>query len=165
MQLLVVRHAVAEDRDRHAAAGRDDAARPLTRKGRREFKKAARGLAALLPELDLVASSRLARAVATAELLAERCGVERVLRLDELAPEADPAALPRWLRARRRGRAVAVVGHEPHLSLLVGRLLSCAPRRPVVLEKGGACLLELDGEAARLRWLLGPAQLIELGRR
>ena len=70
MQLLIVRHAVAEDRERFAATGRGDAERPLTRKGRREFRKVARGLREALPSLDLIASSRLARAIETAAVLA-----------------------------------------------------------------------------------------------
>jgi phosphohistidine phosphatase len=162
MQLLVVRHAIAEDREAFAATGGDDSERPLTAEGRRRFRKAARGLRELIPELDVLAASAFARAVQTADVLARLYGVGDVARLRELEPEASPASLLPWLRAQRGRALVAVVGHEPHLSGLVAFLLG-ASGGFLDLRKGGACLVDLGddprpGQAA-LRWLLTPGQL------
>jgi phosphohistidine phosphatase len=163
VDLLVVRHAIAEEREVFAATGEDDAERPLTDAGRRKFEKAARGLRRLVPSIDVLATSSLVRAVQTGEILESAYGLRRAARLPELAPDAEPASLLRWLR-RHRGRSiVAIVGHEPHLSHLVEHLLVGRRAGFVALRKGGACLLRLaDAPAAgraELGWLLTPAQL------
>ncbi len=166
MELLVVRHAIAEDREVFAGTGKDDAERPLTEVGRRRFEKAARGLHRLVDPVDLLATSTLARAVETGELLAAACEISRVVRLRELAPDGAPIALLPWLRRRRARATVAVVGHEPQLSHLVELLLAGRRSGFVALRKGGACLLALGDSPepghAELRWLVTPAQLRRL---
>jgi phosphohistidine phosphatase len=168
MDLLVVRHAIAEDREAFAKTGKDDAERPTTPVGRRKFKRGARGLRELVASIDLLATSPLARAVETGDILQKAYGIDRATRLQELAPDADPPALVRWLRRQKRKGVVAVVGHEPHLSGLVEHLLTGDSSGFVDLKKGGACLLALDdGETpghAELRWLLTAAQLRKLAR-
>lgn len=169
MELLVVRHAIAEPREAFAQTGLEDADRPLTSDGRRKFEKGALGLKRLVGELDLVATSPLERAMQTGKLLDAAFGGRlRVVRLPELAPDAEPAAMVAWLRRNRRRSAVAAVGHEPHLSALVEHLLTGRGAGFVELKKGGACLLDLgtspEPGRVRLRWLLTPAQLRDLGR-
>jgi phosphohistidine phosphatase len=169
MELLVVRHAIAETREAFARTGEDDARRPLTAEGRRKFEKGARGLRKVAGGIDLLATSRLDRATQTAGLLEDAWGGSlRTVRLRELAPEEEPASLLRWLRRQRRLGRVAVVGHEPHLSRFVEHVLTGRPSEFVELGKGGACLLDLGTSPqvgrARLRWLLTPAQLRRLGR-
>ena len=81
MRLLIVRHAIAEDRVAFAATGKDDDERPLTEEGRSRMEQGARGLRQLVPALDLVATSPLVRAVQTAEILAgayEGVAIEQV---------------------------------------------------------------------------------------
>ena len=168
MDLLVVRHAIAEDRDASARTGEDDAERPLTTEGRRKFRRAARGLREVLDPVELLATSALVRAVETGVLLEEALGIEAKVRLPELAPDADPRSLVQWLRRRRRQGLVAVVGHEPHLSHLIGYLMSGRSQGLVALKKGGACLLALgtspEPGRAQLKWLLTPRQLRRLAR-
>jgi phosphohistidine phosphatase len=163
VDLLVVRHAVAEDREVFAQTGRPDAERPLTDEGRRKFAKGARGLHGLVEAIDVLATSALARATQTGDILVVEYGLGPAVRLDELAPEADPSSLVPWLRRHRRRSLVAVVGHEPHLSHLVEHLLVGTRAGFVALKKGGACLLALGGAAqagrAELRWLLTASQL------
>jgi phosphohistidine phosphatase len=166
MELLVVRHAIAEDRETFRG---EDALRPLTAEGRRRFEKGARGLATLVDGVDVMATSPLVRAVETGEIVAKALAVRRTVRLAELDPDADPAAVVVWLRAPRRGARAAIVGHEPHLSRLVAYLLAGDPGRELVaLKKGGACLLALGARArpggAELRWMLEPGQLRRLAR-
>lgn len=168
MDLLVVRHAIAEDRDVFARTGRDDAERPLTPEGRRKFERAARGLRKLVDPIDLLATSTLERAVETGEILEASLVVEATARLSELAPDTDPPSLVQWLRRRRRHRLVALVGHEPQLSRLIAYLLSGRSADFVELKKGGAALLALgtapEPGGAKLRWHLTPGQLRRLGR-
>jgi phosphohistidine phosphatase len=167
MDLLIVRHAVAEERETFSRTGKDDAERPLTPAGRRKFKRGARGLQAIVPSIDVLATSALARAIETAEVLQKVYGIDETVRLRELAPEARPGALVGWLRKQRRRPVVAVVGHEPHLSRLIEHLLTGAQHGFVDLKKGGACLLALGDDPrpghAELRWLVTASQLRSLG--
>ncbi len=166
MDLLVVRHAVAEDRASFARTGKDDAERPLTKAGRRKFERCARGLLRLVPSIDLLTTSALVRAVETAQLIQDVYRIEGAARLDELDPEAEPAALLRWLRRHRRQGTIASVGHEPHLSGFVEYAITGARAGFLDLRKGGACLLDLGDDPqpgrGRLRWLLTPRQLRRL---
>src|SRR5207253_1666114 len=88
MRLVVVRHAIAEDREGFARSHKDDAARPLTPDGRRKMARAALGLKELVPELELLAASPYKRALETAEIIAHAYGHPRVERVPELAPGA-----------------------------------------------------------------------------
>lgn len=170
MELLVVRHAIAEEREDFAKTGRDDDLRPLTPEGRRKFERGARGLREVAGDVDVLATSFLERATQTAGILeAAWKGELGTVRLRELAPDAHPEALLRWLRRQSRRKRVAVVGHEPHLSTLVAHALGAVRADVVELKKGGACLLELGGTPragrARLRWLLTAGQLRRLAPR
>src|SRR3989442_14427769 len=74
MRLLVVRHAIAEDREAFARSHKDDSTRPLTPDGRRKMERAALGLKELVPELDVLAASPYKRAIETAEIIAAAYG-------------------------------------------------------------------------------------------
>ena len=162
MQLLIVRHGIAHDRVAWTGEGFADDARPLTEEGERRVRKIARGLAAELATLDLIATSPLVRARATADLLAEAFAAAPVVELTELAPTAELRDLLPWLKAQRALPRVAVVGHEPHLSLLAGWLVTGREKALCELKKGGACLLELGARVApgtaSLVWLLSAGQ-------
>src|SRR2546425_8241878 len=71
VRLLVVRHAIAEDREAYARSHRDDAARPLTSEGRRKMEGVALGLRQLVPTIDLLAASPFRPALETAEIIAQ----------------------------------------------------------------------------------------------
>src|SRR5207244_3974272 len=102
MRLLVVRHAIAEDREAFARSHKDDSERPLTPEGRRKMERAAHGLKELVPELDVLAASPYKRAVETAEIIGGAYGALNVERVPELAPgsSAQTARAPRPLPAR-----------------------------------------------------------------
>ncbi|HTR22118.1 MAG TPA: histidine phosphatase family protein [Gemmatimonadales bacterium] len=167
MQVLVVRHAIAEDPADYARRHPDDAGRPLTADGRKKMRKAARGLRALVPELDLLATSPLTRAVQTAEILADEYDGPAPVQTPTLAPAQPLATLADWLDRERRREVVALVGHEPGLSRAVSWLLSGGDRSFVELKKGAACLLEFPDHVGAglgvLRWSLSPGQLRRLG--
>jgi phosphohistidine phosphatase len=166
-QILVIRHAIAEDRVIAMREGTADEARALTDKGRKRMKAAAAGLRRLVPELTCVASSPLARAVQTAEIVAKACGGPPVIETHALAPDMSRESLLEWAASQPGEAPVAVVGHEPDLAQWVGWLLTGSPRPVVQLKKGSACLVEFTGDAAPgggvLAWLLTPRQLRTLG--
>ncbi len=69
MQLLLIRHAIAEEREDFTKTGKDDRLRPLTDGGRKKMKQAARGLKGLVPRIDLLATSPLTRAAQTGAIV------------------------------------------------------------------------------------------------
>jgi phosphohistidine phosphatase len=167
LELYLVRHAIAETRD----AGRwpDDADRPLTDDGAARFGRAARGLRGIAPEVEAVLSSPAARAWQTAEILRRAAGWPAPERADELAADRALDGALAALAARREPRSIAIVGHEPLLSmlaslLLVGDAVACR----LELKKGGVVLLAFAGEPARggalLRWSASPKMLRALAR-
>ena len=134
LELIVVRHAIAFERDR----GRwpEDALRPLTPAGKRRFRKAAQGLRSWSPRVDAVLSSPFIRARQTAELLTQFAGWPAAIDCSALVPGTPPARLVARLR-RIRGQCVAVVGHEPHLSGLISACLTERFTIDLRLRKGG----------------------------
>ena len=165
MELLLIRHAIAEEREDFARTGKDDRLRPLTDEGRKKMKQAARGLRGLVPEIGLLATSPLTRAAQTAAVVDSVYGGLKEVEIEELAPDAAPVDFLRWLR-KQKAEVVAAVGHEPSISLILSWLLTGTERRIFAFRKGGAALLELPEEigagTATLVWALGPAQLRQL---
>jgi len=167
MNLLVVRHAIAQDPAEYAREHPDDAGRPLTPEGVKKMKRAARGLLTLVPEVDLLATSPLTRARETAAILAAAYKSIAPVVVPALAPGQSVADVGRWLEGMRRHDTIAIVGHEPGLSRTVSWLLAGGERSFVELKKGAACLLAIPDAAgagcATLCWALTPAQLRDLG--
>jgi phosphohistidine phosphatase len=159
MQLLVIRHAIAEDRDAFAKTERDDGERPLTSEGVRKMRRGARGLRELVPKIETLVTSPLVRAHQTADILRREYDLERVDTASELEPET-PLAKTTAALTRLEGDVVAIVGHEPHLSRLVTYLITGADQSGIELKKGGACLVDFDGHPARaagtLIWSVAP---------
>jgi len=164
MEILVIRHAEAEEVHDAAVAGRTDAQRTLTREGAKRMRKAAAGLHRLVEDLAGVHSSPLARAVQTADILAETYpGAERSQQ-GRLSPGFSPAKLLEW--CRKQPGPLALVGHEPDLSDWIGFVVTGAPRNIVNMKKGSVCCLEVPevthpGEG-RILWLLTARQLARL---
>lgn len=162
MKLVIVRHADAGDREEFAKSGKPDELRPLSDKGRKQMRSAAEGLRALVPNVDLIATSPYVRALETAEIVADVYkGVEPDT-TGSLEPESAPEDLVEWLR-KRNADVVVVVGHEPDLGALATWLMSGQTTSHVELKKGGACQLDFeDGMkkgAGVLQWLLTGKQL------
>ena len=164
MQLLVIRHAIAEDREDFAATGRDDSERPLTRIGKRRMRRNARGLARIAPAITKVATSPYVRAMETARIVADEFGVQDdIVTVDALTPDHMSEALLPFLSALPPDANVAIVGHEPHLGRLVTWLMASASESHVMFKKGGVALLDLgvrpSAGSAILQWVLTPGQL------
>lgn len=150
MDLFVIRHAIAED-------GEDDDARALTKKGRRKFNREVSGLRELGVQFKRVLHSPKLRAVQTAELLSPV--VKGKLEVTSLLAK-EPT---QELIASLKGDALALVGHEPHLSALIAWLVlgDAGAGGAFELRKGGVA--QLEGEPSprgmRLVALLPPRVL------
>jgi phosphohistidine phosphatase len=155
MKLLLIRHAAAVPSGTPGIADDD---RPLTPRGRARFVRAAQGLARLVERPDVLLTSPLPRARATADITARAFG--------RIEPTVEPALAHGTLAeivgavARQPATAmVAVVGHEPTLGSLLARLVGAGDGTPFAFKKGGAALVDLpDGPRAtgRLVWFVKP---------
>jgi len=161
MELLIIRHAIAFERDRHRWA--DDGTRPLSPSGVRRSSKAAAGLKDLCKVPDRLLTSPLVRARQTARILTEVAGWPPA----EIAPELTPggsAVGVLTLLGRDRSRRIAIVGHQPDLSaLLAACLLKGGSDLPIEMKKNAVACLSFDGRArvgrAELKWLATPRLL------
>ncbi len=168
MNLYLMRHGIAVAPDDPSISS--DAERPLTSKGSRRMRKAARGLRALAIPFDCILTSPLTRARQTAEIVASALGLEASLEeISGLAPESNVEHLMFGLTRYQERKHVLLVGHEPLLSGAAAHLLGGRKSAGVHIEfkKGGLCRIEIDalpvGAPGALRWLLTPKQLRLLG--
>ena len=167
MEVYLVRHAIAEDRD--AARWPNDAERPLTSDGTERFRHAAAGLRRVVAGVDVVLSSPYVRAWQTAEILHEVADWPGPEKCKPLEATRAPSAAIDVLKGLDPTATAALVGHEPFLSSLTSLLLA-GDEDAVTLElkKGGIVLLELPAEcepgSALLRWHVTPKLLRRLDR-
>jgi phosphohistidine phosphatase len=166
MKVYLVRHAVAHERNR--ARWPNDSLRPLTAAGKRKFRKAARGLAGVVPKSAPLLTSPYVRARDTALILARVAKMRAPVEVPELA-SGQPARKTFALLRSRRKAAVVLVGHEPNLSVFLSAAL--AGKRAalkIAFKKGGAACLEFAGAIApgraTLQWLTPPRVLRSLRR-
>ncbi len=158
MKLLLVRHAAAVP---SGTPGVPDDERPLTPEGASKFRVAAKGLARIARRPDVLLTSPLPRARATAEIAAQA--------FKRIEPTVEPALahgsvdeIMTALGKRPAGATIALVGHEPTLSMILARLLGAADAERLAFKKGGAALVDLpDGPSAggQLVWFLKPKVL------
>lgn len=163
MKILLIRHAPAV---RNGSGGIRDHDRPLTRQGRQRFRQAARGLARIAGRPDVLLTSPLTRARATADIAA--AAFERVTpRIESALGQDDVDVLVTALKKFRPDATVALVGHEPTLSGLLAHLLGMHQGDDrFAFKKGGAALVHLpDGPSmpGELRWFVKPRILRALG--
>jgi phosphohistidine phosphatase len=162
MQLLIVRHADAGDREEFARTGQSDSERPLSAKGKAQMDSVAPALVGLMPEVGVILSSPYTRARQTAEILRQAWKAGPLEETDTLQPEMRPSAFGKYL-AEREEDVVVCVGHEPQLSALAAWLTTGSADSYMDFRKAGACLVEFDDAPAKgaglLRWLFGPREL------
>lgn len=154
---------------RHAHAGDPlawdgpDAARPLSRKGRRQAAALGAFLAAAEVRPERIVSSPKVRARETADIVGAALGVTRVLDA-RLADDCDVRGLEDVV-GTAGGRDVMVVGHDPYLSELFGELLGA---RGLAMPKGSIATIDirrpLRPGGGELRWFVPPGLLPATGR-
>lgn len=159
MEVFVIRHARAEERD--AEAWPDDAERPLTREGAREFERVARRLGRWRGSVDMVLASGHARAWDTARIVRAKAGWPKPVRTKLL--EADGAgasqAIVAFLSEQPADARIALVGHEPALGEAVAALCGGGGAMRLELRKGAVAWLRGEPGAMALSGLLVPGML------
>lgn len=158
----LLRHAEAEDRSPDLT----DGGRRLTEAGEKRMRLVARGIAAMEPGYDAVLVSPLVRARQTAEPVAKACGVKKLIETEALVPSADPEEVLDEI-ARGKWGAVLLVGHQPHMGRLFGRLLTGRTGFSLEMKKaslaGFSCEWGSSLGRAELRFYLPPRLLERLG--
>ncbi|MEO8501269.1 MAG: histidine phosphatase family protein [Vicinamibacteria bacterium] len=161
MKLLLVRHAIALDRD---TPGVSDHLRPLTEEGIAKFRRTARALGALVTA-DLVLTSPLLRAKQTAEILARHWpGV--AVQEDDALGHGSRARFEDSLTHASDHAVIAAVGHEPFMSEWTANWLGAHESSAFEFKKGGAALIEFRGQpkegGGRLGFFLAPKTIKDL---
>ncbi len=160
VQLLLVRHAIAEQRGDEWP---DDTQRPLSDEGRVKMTKQVKGLDAIGVRVDEILTSPLVRTRQTADILAHGLsGRPRVTELPALAPGHRPKEVLTALEDFAKRSSIAIVGHEPGMGELLAALIGA--RTPVPFKKGGVALVEVGmlppvAGSAALLWFLTPRVL------
>jgi len=164
-ELHVMRHGIAVSRG--ATGVLNDSKRPLTPQGKSKVRQIAAGLSRLGVEFDWIVTSPFVRAVETAEIVADSSTVSVPVDFCEaLTPGGTVEELIRFLAQHPERKRVLVVGHEPDLSQMAGRLIGAGRAAKLALKKGGCCLIAFDEFPPRspgeLVWWLPPRVLRRL---
>jgi phosphohistidine phosphatase len=151
--LSLLRHADAGDP--YAWKG-EDAARPLSGKGRRQAERLGAHLARIGFEVDAILTSPKLRALETATIVGEAIGIKPEVD-DRLGGPLSIEVLNSVLAERGPGRSSMLVGHDPDFSEVLAELLGMDALQ---LRKGALARLDaswpLAAGAADLRWLVPP---------
>jgi len=166
MQLYIVRHGIAVDREDPKCP--PDPERYLTEEGVEKTKQVAAGVAAMGVTADLLFTSPYVRAAQTAEIFAAALeyAKQKIRRTDLLLPGAEPSLLFRDLAKERQASSVFLFGHAPQLDDIIATALG-SKRHLTALKKAGVALIELkriSPPLAALVWLATPKLLRKAGK-
>ncbi|MFP5520734.1 MAG: phosphohistidine phosphatase SixA [Bdellovibrionia bacterium] len=168
MELILLRHGIAQDRAEFQLTGQDDHRRQLTEKGKKRVKSICQHLKNINPQFDIIVSSSLVRALQTREIAEKILPAKKVLQTTELSPVSPPEAFVKWLRMMAKGsESILVIGHEPQLGLLASYLLANQRESFIDLRKSGMICLEIEScedlrpGTAILKWAASPRLLLK----
>jgi len=156
--LYFLRHGEAAD----AGTWRgDDFRRPLTDRGRERLALQAEAMKHLDLAVDEIVTSPLLRARQTAEIVADALQIaDRLVADERLGADFGFAQLARVLHDHAKARALMLVGHEPSLGAVIGRLIGGAT---VEVKKGSLARVDLSRTSelkGELIWLVPPRVLL-----
>ncbi len=163
MELYLIRHGIAEDKD----LGIKDEERSLTKEGRQKTEKVADKLVKLSLSFDLILTSPLVRARQTAKIMIAAGLSSQLEESSHLAPEGEISSwLKEWLEPRNysQNTRLALVGHEPDLTNWAEIFLWGEVKASLVLKKAGMIGIKLPETGSPLGrsqmfWLTPPKYL------
>jgi phosphohistidine phosphatase len=164
MNLYFMRHGIALPPDDPSVA--QDSERPLSSKGIKRMRQAAKGVRRLKIPFDGILTSPLLRARQTAEIVASALGMDtRLEEFSGLAPESTVEHLLFGLTRHQDREHLLLVGHEPLLSTTAAHLLGARQTANLNIDfkKGSLGCIEIaalrGAGPGKLHWLLTPKQL------
>lgn len=163
MKLILVRHAMAEDREEFFKRNIEDHLRPLTAKGKKKMFKVASEFSELIGEVDHIITSPFLRAKETADILHDVFPGAHVLEAAELVPQSPPQSFLKWLRSFQGSfKTIMAVGHEPQLSVFASFLLTGDAVSRIDFKKSGMLCFEFESTEdlvqrhIQLKWMIHP---------
>lgn len=161
MQVYLMRHGIAMPR---GEVDIDDSERALTPEGVEKVHRIGNALRRLKIEIDEIWTSPLLRARQTAEIVAAALAKTPAMQtVRALEPGGNQPALVDLLRSASGLRGVLLVGHEPDMGELAGRLVCGGPGACFRFKKGGIACIEVnqpftDG-LGQMCWFMTPRQM------
>ncbi len=161
MQLYIVRHGIAVDREDPKCP--PDPERFLTQEGIEKTRQVANGVAQIGVVPDLLLSSPYLRAFQTAEIFAAELeySKNKIRKTDLLLPGAEPLQLFRELAKDKDLSSIFLFGHAPHLDDVIATSLG-SRHHLTSLKKAGVALVQLkrlSPPSGELLWLATPKLL------
>ena len=151
MELYILRHGKAQEHTQNFAG---DSKRELTEVGKKELCCIAKAIKNLEIDVDDIISSPLIRAKQTAEIIIKHVKSKKksIKIWNELKPDS----------------SIMLVGHEPHLTDLISKIISNDGTVDISLKKGGLvhiiCNIAKGKISGSLRSIMTPKQLKKLCR-
>jgi len=141
VRLIFLRHGLAEG---HFSLDQErDFERELTAEGVKRLHKCFKQYKRVQPNIDVIFSSPLSRALQTAELFwtyHQDADLEMMADLDILD---DPRHLVEYISFLPSDGVYAFIGHDPHITKVIAALLALHPEHDfMTIKKGGLCILE-----------------------
>jgi len=165
MDIILIRHAEAGDRD--PVTYPDDSLRPISPAGERKMASVARAMKVMGIRFDHLVTSPLVRAAQTAAILrdaferSESAEVSEALGLDCTA-----SGIVHLVSRYPADACIALVGHEPALSVVAAAMIGASGDARITLKKGGSIGIGFDGTArlgtGSLQFHFKPGQLKKL---
>lgn len=158
MRLCFMRHA-------HALDGEDDAARPLSPRGREQSEAIAGFLTRAGVRFEAVFTSPLVRAHQTAEIVLRvargaGAGDVKLEIANALLNETSETQWNQWLLSLPEREHVLLVGHAPTLAARVRALLAIGHSPAFEMPKGAAACVDTDDRrSGRLKYFVTPKLL------
>lgn len=141
MKLIFLRHGHAEG---HFSLNQDkDFERELTEEGIKRLHKTFKLFKKIQPQIDVIFTSPLARAVQSAEIFwsyYKDSDLEVMADLDILD---DPRHLVEYISFLPTNGIYTFIGHDPHITKVIAALLALHPEHDfMTIKKGGLCMLQ-----------------------
>ncbi|MCI0707266.1 MAG: phosphohistidine phosphatase SixA [Ignavibacteriae bacterium] len=165
MEIYIVRHAIAVPRGTPGFPNDD---RPLTEDGIQKMTRAARGIANLVPGMDLILTSPLQRAHETAKIVARALKMDNnVETCEQLLPGQSIKNLLLYLAKYKNMKRLMLVGHKPDTSAIASALLGFE-KSSMDFKKGAICRIDVQAlppkQPGTLIYLLAPKHLRMIGK-
>ena len=155
MELYLIRHGIAQDRD----LAIKDNDRTLTKVGQDKTEQVAKRLYNLGLRFDLILTSPLVRSLQTAEIFTVQLSSQLQV-FTELAPNGNIHSVLNWLEQQNYppNSKLALIGHQPDLGAWASMLVWGEAKEALILKKAGIIGLNLP----TMRSPIGQSQMFLL---
>jgi phosphohistidine phosphatase len=165
MEVYMLRHSDAVPR---GTPGYPNDDRPLTEDGVKKFTEAAKAIAGLAGNFDVIISSPLIRALDSAKIAAEAAGYKKnIITSQYMIPGSPMRSLFNFLKEFNSKNKILLAGHEPHLGYLASLMIGIE-EHVIEFKKGGMCRINISKfppeKPGVLVWHLTQKQLREIGK-